>query len=174
MRLRAAATLGLLLSAALILSSCGGERTSAAVRPTGEATTAAYPRPQVKQIAATTASDDSCRAQLGSFVGLMASLRRNLARGRSYGEYLHEVQEVRRAYHRIRPNELSAACLLYSGGPAEGALNRYIDAANDWGNCLATSGCGTASVEPKLQRKWVLASKQLSLAQHGLRQAARG
>jgi hypothetical protein len=164
MRLRAAATLGLLLGIALVLSSCGEDRTSAADRTTGGATTAAHTKPPPKQGTAA-APRDSCRGQLGSFVGSMAALRRNLARGLNYEEYLHEVQAVRRTYHGVQVDKLTAACLLYTGDPAEQALNLYIDAANSWGNCLATAGCSTTSVEPKLQRSWTQASEQLSNAQ---------
>lgn len=169
MRLRplgAAAIIGLLLGLALVLNSCGEDRTSAANRPPTATTTAPDPKPAPKRAPA---PRNSCRTQLGAFIGSMAALRRNLARGLNYEEYLRAVQNVRRAYHDVRPKELNTACLLYSAGPAEHALNLYIDAANDWGNCLATPGCTTTTVEPKLQQKWALASEKLSQAQRASR-----
>lgn len=52
-----------------------------------------------------------------------------------------------------------------TGTPAEDALNRYIDAANAWGECLADASCATATIEPVLQRRWRLASRSLSAAE---------
>jgi hypothetical protein len=164
MRLRAAATLGLLLGIWLVFSSCGENRTSAAGNATGGVTTIADTKPRPKPVL-----HRSCQSQLGSFVEAMAALRRGLARGLNYGEYLHEVQSARRVYHGVRPDRLSVACLLSSGSHAEHALNLYIDAANSWGDCLSTAGCSTTSVEPKLQRSWALASEQLSKAQRASR-----
>jgi hypothetical protein len=78
------------------------------------------------------------------------------------------VQGTRRVYARIRAGKLTAPCLLASGGPSERAFNFYIDAANTWGHCLATVTCSTRSIEPKLQRKWALASHHLAMAEKGL------
>ena len=101
----------------------------------------------------------------------MVKLRDDLARGLSYDEYLREVQGVRAVYARIDADKLPGGCLLAAGGPAERALNLYIDATNSWGDCLATVSCNTRTVEPKLQRKWALAAHQLASAQRGLRRA---
>ena len=43
-------------------------------------------------------------------------------------------------------------------------MNKYIDAANAWGECLAEAGCTTASIEGALQHKWRVASHSLSEA----------
>ncbi|MFP5389139.1 MAG: hypothetical protein ACLGG5_07550 [Thermoleophilia bacterium] len=116
------------------------------------------------------ATHSSCR-RLRPFLGSMAKLRDDLARGLSYDDYLREVQQVRAAYARLDADKLTAGCLLASGGPAERAVNLYIDATNAWGDCLATVSCDTHSVEPKLQRKWARAAHQLAAAQQGLRRA---
>jgi hypothetical protein len=162
MRLSSAATVGILLGLALILGACGEDGTTAADKPASTNTTS--PPPHVATVR------DSCR-RLRPFVGSMARLRDDLARGLSYDDYLREVQGVRTVYARIDADELTAACLLASGGPAERALNLYIDATNAWGDCLATVSCNTRSVEPKLQRKWALAAHQVTTAQQGLRRA---
>ncbi|HEU4736706.1 MAG TPA: hypothetical protein VFS48_06745 [Solirubrobacterales bacterium] len=99
----------------------------------------------------------------------MSALRDELARGLSYEDYLREVQSVRSLYRDIEAGKLTVGCLLASGGPAERAFNLYIDAANTWGDCLATVSCSTRSIEPQLQRKWALAAHQLAVAQRGLR-----
>jgi len=167
MRLSSAATVGILLGLALILGACGEDGTTAADKPASVTST---PPPAPPHVAT---GRDSCR-QLRPFVGSMARLRDDLARGLSYDDYLREVQRVRTVYARIDANKLTAGCLLASGGPAEHALNLYIDATNAWGDCLATVSCNTRSVEPKLQRKWALAAHQVTTAQQGLRLAPRG
>lgn len=98
----------------------------------------------------------------------MAKLRRELARGLSYDDYLTKVKAIRMVYAGIRASRVPAGCLVLSGGPAEHAFNLYIEAANTWGECLATVTCSTRSVEPQLQRGWALASRRLAGAQRGL------
>jgi hypothetical protein len=164
MRLSSAMTVGILLGLALMLSACGEDGTTAADKPASTIMPASAPPSHPAT------SRDSC-SQLRPFVGSMASLRDDLARGLSYDDYLREVQGVRAVYARIDADELSAGCLLAAGGPAERALNLYIDATNTWGDCLATVSCNTRSVEPKLQRKWALAARQVTTAQRGLRRA---
>lgn len=110
----------------------------------------------------------ACRKMLGSFVDSMADLRRKLAVGISYEEYLGEVQELRAIYAAIPSERLGLGCLLAAGTPGERALNRYMAAANDWGECLTDAGCETAMVEPKLQREWARASALLGTAQAGI------
>lgn len=161
MRLSSAATVGILLGLALMLSACGEDGTTAAGKPAGTTMTASAHAATVH---------DSCH-QLRPFVGSMASLRDDLARGLSYDDYLREVQRVRTVYAHIDAGKLSAGCLLASGGAAERALNLYIDATNTWGDCLATVSCNTRSVEPKLRHKWALAARQVTTAQQGLRRA---
>ena len=164
MRLSSAATVGILLGLALILSACGEDGTTSAEKPASTTNTVTDPTPHVAT------RRDSCR-RLRPFVGSMAGLRDDLARGLSYDDYLREVQSVRSVYARIDADKLSAGCLLASGGQAERALNLYIDATNTWGDCLATVSCNTRTVEPKLQCKWALAAQQVTAAQQGLRRA---
>lgn len=165
MRLSAAATVGILLGLALTFSSCGEDGTSAAGGPTstastgGETSTRSRPKP----------AGEPCRRELRHFIGSMAALRDDLARGLSYEDYLPRVKATRSVYAGIRPRKLTAPCLLASAGPSERAFNLYIDAANTWGDCLATATCSTRSIEPKLQRQWRLAAHQLADAERGLR-----
>jgi hypothetical protein len=164
MRLSSAVTIGALLGLALMLSACGEDGTTAADKPAGTAKARSIPRRH------TGTTRSSCR-RLRPLLDSMAKLRDDLARGLSYDDYLREVRGVRAVYARLDPDKLTAGCLLASGGPAERALNLYIDATNTWGDCLATVSCNTHSVEPKLQHKWALAAHQLASAQQGLRRA---
>jgi hypothetical protein len=165
MRLSRVATIGILLGLALILGGCGGggtsaaDKTASATRTVASASSAAAP---------VRGPGIACRRQLHGFIGAMAKLRGDLARGLSYDDYLREVRAVRVVYARIQPDRLPAGCLLVAGGPAERAFNLYIDAANDWGDCLATVTCSTHTIEPRLQRRWSLASRRLTLARRGL------
>lgn len=115
-----------------------------------------------------------CRRQLRGFFGSLARLRDDLARGLSYEDYLPRVKGTRTVYARTRTGKLTAPCLLASAGPSERAFNLYIDAANAWGDCLASVSCSTHSIEPKLQRKWAFASHHLAVAEKGLRAVSRG
>lgn len=162
MRLSSAAIVGILLGLALMVSGCGEDGTSAAGKPLSTASTSSPSTP--KKARATRA----CH-QLRGFVASMSALRDKLARGLSYDDYLREVQGVRSLYSGIDASKLSVGCLLAGGGPAERALNLYIDAANAWGDCLATVSCNTRSIEPGLQRKWALAAHQLTVARRGMR-----
>ena len=158
MRLGQAATAGV-LSLALVLTACGDEPTS----DSGQATAPGKAEPIARSSA-----DARCRAQLRPFLDSMDALREDLAVGLSYEDYLDELREARKAYSRIRADRLPVGCLLVAAGAAERALNRYIDAANVWGDCLSTAVCETEAIEPKLQRRWALASDLLTSARSGL------
>lgn len=164
MRLSAVATVGILLGLALVLSACGEGGTTAAEKQARTTKTTTAPPRHAR------ATRSSC-SRLRPFLTSMTRLRDDLARGLDYDEYLREVQGVRSVYARIDAEALSAGCLFAAGGPAEHAFNLYIDATNTWGDCLATASCDTRSVEPKLQRKWALAARQLNSARRGMRRA---
>jgi hypothetical protein len=172
MRPGPAAIAVLLLALALILPGCGDEQTSAAgtgksAAQTENATTAA------SSVANKSASRDlaaakRCRTSLGDLLDSMESLNNSLAVGLSYDNYLSAVNHVRSAYARIEADRLPLLCLTQVASPAEKALNTYIEAANAWGDCLATASCDSESIEPRLQRKWTTASDALSEAQRNL------
>lgn len=109
-----------------------------------------------------------CQSQLGSFVGSMDGLRRRLAVGVTYDQYVAEVRGIRSTYGEIPIEELQIDCLTLVATPGEKAFNRYIEGANDWGECVSQLGCGTETVEPVLQRRWRIASHFLSEARDGL------
>lgn len=160
MRARPVATAGALLSLVLILPACGGERAaSAGGGPATESRAESAARP---------AGDGRCRRSLHPFLARMDTLREGLVVGMSYEQYLDGLREVKAAYDGVQADRVPVGCLIAAGGPGERALNRYIDAANVWGDCLATASCRTESIEPKLQSRWALASDLLSAAQSGL------
>lgn len=98
----------------------------------------------------------------------MDSLRRRLAVGVTYDQYLAEVRGIGSTYRKIAIDRVEIDCLTAVGTPAEKAFNRYIDAANEWGECVSEVGCSSAAVEPLLQRRWRIASHYLTEADVGL------
>lgn len=166
-----AAIVGLLLGLAVTLSACGEDGSTAASGAASGGSTAPAPA-AAKSGRASADPHRSCRRELGPFVASLAALRDDLARGLSYDDYLARVRGTRAVYADVRPLQVPAGCLVVSGGPAERAFNLYIDAANAWGDCLATVTCSTRSIEPRLQRQWARAENHLALAQKGLRPGA--
>ena len=166
---------GCALIAALLFGGCGGggsttggSDTIASGASTGAATTTGETTLAKKSQRSPHAG--SCQGQLGSFVGSMDGLRRRLAVGVTYEQYVDEVHAIGSTYHRIPSGEVEIDCLAAVGTPAEKAYNRYIVAANDWGGCVGEAGCESATIEPVLQRRWRIASHLLSEAQQGLRE----
>lgn len=158
---------------ALLLPGCGGGGSDGS---TTDATVASHPATTVakehapKQAKKRTSPSAAgpCQGQLGSFVASMDSLRRRLAVGVTYGQYVAEVRGIRSTYRKIPIDQVEIDCVSTVGTPAERAFNRYIEAANDWGECVSEAGCGSETVEPVLQRRWRIASHFLSEADDGL------
>ncbi len=160
---------------ALLLAGCGGGEEGTTRDLTIKSRSDVTPSEQSTQVAAETKGDRPrapggrlCQSQLGSFVGSMDGLRRRLAVGVTYDQYVAEVRGIRSTYGEIPTRKLRIDCLSLVATPSEKAFNRYIEGANDWGECVSELGCGTAAIEPILQRRWRIASHFLSEAQDGL------
>jgi hypothetical protein len=167
---------GCVLLAALLLAGCGGDGADSTGSATvaSRSTTAAAEKPQPPQgeKKARPTPGGPCQTQLGSFVASMDSLRRRLAVGVTFDQYLAEVRGIRSTYEKIPIDRVEVDCLAAVGTPSERAFNRYIEAANDWGECVSEAGCSSATVEPVLQRRWRIASHFLSEADEGLSASA--
>jgi hypothetical protein len=147
----------LTIAATMALSACGSG---------GAATTENATATQAKQQkGAATAGGEPCPASVTAFVASLDRLRHQLAIGLSYEQYVAKVKGLNRSYETLPVDRLSIDCVATTGSPAEDALNKYIDAANAWGDCLADASCATETIEPTLQRKWQAASSLLSKAQ---------
>jgi hypothetical protein len=171
--------LGFALLAALLVGGCGSggsdattERTVASdeIARTTEKPTAS--QDAKKSNPRHVPAGNLCQSQLGSFVSSMDGLRRRLAVGVTYDQYVAEVRGIRSTYGEIPTGKLRIDCLTAVAAPGEKAFNRYIEAANDWGECVSEAGCGSAEIEPVLQRRWRIASHFLSEAQDGLHATA--
>jgi hypothetical protein len=165
------------LAAALALAGCGG---GDAVTIDGSqigTTTGTTTAPGTKTTATagegakpkTGAHPASCEARLGDLVGSLDRLRVRLATGLSYEQYAAAVKKTKAVYGALDADRLPPDCLVAAGADAERSLNRYIEAANSWGQCLADAGCDARVVEPELQRQWQVASHWLSEAHEGLK-----
>ena len=166
-------TAGCVALVALLLAGCGGgasggtETTAASVTSDAVTTMPQRPVPKHRKPAA-----GPCQIQLGSFVASMDSLRRRLAVGVTYDQYVAEVRGIGSTYEKIPIDRVEIDCLAAVGTPAEKAFNRYIEAADDWGECVFEAGCSSETVEPVLQRGWRVASHFLSKADAGLNASA--
>jgi len=144
----------------LVASGCGDESAGGAE---GAARQQSAPA-RTTRSGAGAARANSCPKQLAAFVDSLDTLRRQLAVGLSYEQYVAQVKTLRGSYAEIPIDRLTFDCLA-TGTPTEKALNKHIDAANSWGECLADATCSTVIIEPVLQRKWRVASRYLSEAQ---------
>lgn len=164
MRLSPAAIACALLGLALLLSACGEERTAAVGSPPVEGAAAkGAPGTQTRGAAG------QCQGPMRPLVSSLDALRKQLAVGLNYEDYLSEVRRLKAVYDEIPVQQLPIGCLTTVGTPAERALNRYREAANTWGDCLTQASCDAEAVEPELQRRWAFAASLLSTAQEGLR-----
>jgi hypothetical protein len=167
---------GCVLLATALLVGCGGSGSGSTdgatitTRSTITATVKSDPQQGKKKARSTPGGP--CQTQLGSFVASMDSLRRRLAVGLTYDQYVAEVRGIRSTYEKIPIERVEIDCLGAVGTPAERAFNRYIGAANDWGECVSEAGCSSETVEPVLQRGWRIASHFLSEADEGLNASA--
>lgn len=170
---------GCVLLAALLVGGCGGggpavttEKTVTSDETARTTQKPAASRKEAKGKPRPVPAGDLCQSQLGGFVGSMDGLRRRLAVGVTYDQYVAEVRGIRSTYGEIPTEKLRIDCLTAVAAPGEKAFNRYIEAANDWGECVSELGCGSAEIEPVLQRRWRIASHFLSEAEDGLRTIA--
>lgn len=167
-----------LLSLVLILPGCGDAGTAA---DGAETTSAAKAEPPPRATAGTvkagarasrsarSGAAKRCGVELGDLLDSIESLGNTLAVGLDYEQYLASVNRVRASYASVAAERLGIVCLSRVAAPAERALNVYIDAANEWGDCLATTSCDAESIEPELQREWERAAAQLARSRAGLR-----
>jgi hypothetical protein len=162
-------------AAALALAGCGGgggdspavdAQGTIASQPALTTEKPGKPNPAKR---GTAAAGQRCQADVGGFVASMQALRKRLAVGVTYDQYLDEIHAVRSTYRKIPVQALPIDCLAAAGTLGERAFNRYIEAANDWGECVSQVGCEAAQVEPVLQRKWRIAAHYLDEAGAGLR-----
>jgi hypothetical protein len=160
MRSGPAAAAALMLAAALFSGGCGDEQ-SVAAEATGESTPASQARPaerkayaELRTGAANRSEARRCRRTLGDFLDALESLRNSVAVGVDYETYLAALDGVRGSYAAIDADALPLVCLAGVATPAEAALNAYVEAANEWGDCLADASCDSTAIEPRLQRSW--------------------
>lgn len=178
--LRAAITCLAAAALLLSLSSCGGDgpatAKSAGAEGGGEETEGSVQSRAdlARQRPRPVAPSGRCQTQVGGFIDAMDGLRRNLAIGLSYEQYVAEMKGIRSAYEAIPTERVALGCLKAAGTPGESGLNEYIAAGNTWTECVETPGCESATIEAQLQQRWREASRYLSKAQSGLRGLANG
>jgi len=180
--LRAALVCLAAVALAAPLASCGGDGpataqsvTANSASPGAKAEGSVQNRADLaRQRPRHVAPSGRCETQVGGFVDAMDKLRRNLAIGLSYEQYVAEMKAIRSAYDTIPTDRVALGCLKAAGTPGESGLNQYIAAGNTWTECVETPGCESATIEAQLQQRWRKASRYLSKAQLGLRGLGNG
>lgn len=99
----------------------------------------------------------------------MDRLRERLVVGVSYRQYIGELKAVQIPYDKLPVGRLAALCLTDAAAPAERSFNKYLEAANVWGDCVEVPGCQSSSIEAELQRKWRQGADLLSRAEDAAR-----
>jgi hypothetical protein len=149
----------MLVVSALFLFGCGGGEA-------GPTTGADRPAPTAKPTDRTSGVTATA-CGLGALLHDLDTLESRLAAELSYEQYFDEVSGARATYRKVRVDRLGLLCLGAIGTPAEKALDEYIEAANTWRECRADASCGTYTIEPRLQRKWRVASHFIARAHAG-------
>lgn len=124
------------------------------------------PDPRVEEAAAVDARE--CEQQAGNLLAELQDLESRLAVGVDYEEYFERVGDARVAYDRVPVNDLDFGCLEVAA-PAEKVLKTHFEAAEVWTKCVEDRDCENDSVQPKLRRKWQMASSQLEESRQALR-----
>jgi hypothetical protein len=150
---------------ALALPGCGGQSSAAPERTAATTTLASGEAPPKSKPAA---AATTCSTGLGDFLAQLEHLRRSLAIGVSYEQYVAELGTVRGSYRRVPVAKLDLACVSGPASSAESSFDGYLAAANAWGECVSEAGCETAALEPRLQREWRAAAKRLAAAKQAL------
>jgi hypothetical protein len=152
---------------ALGLGACGGGSSSSSSpteltnTATESATTAPATLDNTEPKKPATETQTACASHLAPLFDQLDHLRKSLVVGVSYEQYVAELETVRRTYAKVPVDELDFACLSGAAAEAEESFDGYLAAANTWGDCVSEAGCETASLEPKLQRKWKAAAAKL-------------
>lgn len=113
-----------------------------------------------------------CRRQLGGMMRELQEIDSRLNVGLSQAEFSTAVGDAQIAYDRIIWDHVNGACLTDVALPLEGAINRYLRANTQWDDCIWDYDCDLDSIDPKLQLKWLAASRQINRAEQGLRRIA--
>lgn len=174
MRSGHAAILGVIAALALVAPGCGSDETASgagsgtAVERDGSGSPPGVRAPGAGG-AERVAASGHCRRGLGEFLDAIESLANAVAVGLDYERYLAAVEGVSETYAGVEADRLGLVCLARVAGPAEASLNLYVDAANEWGECLTESSCEFGAIEAQVQRRWQQASTRLAEARSGLR-----
>ncbi len=116
------------------------------------------------------ATRQECEEQLGDLIGALDELDSRLGVGLTFQEYGTKVGDARVAYDAIAFGRLESLCTLDVAVHLENALNHYVDAFNDWNDCIGQLGCSLDENESDLQAFWRLATRELRDARQGLSQ----
>jgi hypothetical protein len=110
---------------------------------------------------------DVCVEEFTPLLNQLRELDSRLSVGLTFPEYSEHVGDIRVEYDRIPIDDLDFNCVQRVGIPAENALNHYVDAHNEWNDCIQDLGCDTDSIDPSLQASWLDATQEIERAEGG-------
>jgi hypothetical protein len=108
-----------------------------------------------------------CQLDTEEFLDALRELDSRLEVGVQLASYLELVGDAQAAFDRMTAG-VSDDCREQVGIPGAHALNAHIVAGATWNRCIQRVGCDLKSIDPKLQKKWSLASRKLAEAESGL------
>lgn len=107
--------------------------------------------------------EDACFTQLGPLYTAESDLSGRLDVGITEPNYQVKLGDVSVAYNGLRLTGLSSNCLSKIGVPLEDAFKAYTTAGTLWNDCITSTSCTNASVKPKLQAQWTIASGRIAV-----------
>jgi hypothetical protein len=149
------------------VESPGGDGSSPS--PTSSPTPSPEDTAAEEALAEAQALQAECEAALGGLLDTLHEIDSRLGVGIQVEDYTQRVGDARVEYDQVPFRQTDQDCVLEVGVPAEDAINLYIQAGNIWNNCIQNFGCSLDEVEPKMQRKWSQATRELREADQALR-----
>ena len=100
---------------------------------------------------------DACGDQLAPLLDSLSELNSRLSVGVVFADYTTYVGDARIAYDKTPFQELSPTCINRWGLKAERAMNMYVQAGNEWSDCIGDIGCDVEALN--LSEKWARAGR---------------
>lgn len=101
-----------------------------------------------------------CRDGLRDLTDELSRVDSRLNIGLTQAEFNTALGDVQVAYDRLRVGRLEQECVLRAAVPLESALNAYIDANNEWADCINDLGCEVeGSVLQSIRAEWSKATR---------------
>jgi len=110
-----------------------------------------------------------CQRGLQKLTGELRDVDSRLSVGLTQDDYNSALGDVRVAYDTAPFKRLDRPCLLKVGVPLESAFQKYLNANEDWADCINNYGCNVdQDVLPGMRKDWAEATRLIRRSQQGL------